>query len=499
MPTEPQSPDRHFRTDYLRSDLKSRAVRGSKITIIAQVARVFLQLGSTAVLARALTPRDFGLVAVVISITGFVTLLKDGGLAYSTIQSQSLGPREVSTLFWINVASSLVLIIVMVAIAPWIARFLNEPALFGITVGITSSMIFGALSTQHQALLSRQMRVVELASIDIGAFTVAILAALTMAYGGYGYWSLVGMLLVQSAAACSLLWWRVDWRPGKPELTDEAKAMLRFGGNMAGFNIVSYAARNVDNLLIGWYWGATLLGLYNQAYRLALTPIRQINDPLTRVVVPTLSRLTAEPNAYRRYFLQVVSAIAYITMPLAAFLIVFAEYIVRMLLGLQWLAATAMFKALALAAVLQPMLNAMGWLYVTSGRADRLLRLGVATSTAFVVGFAIALPFGPQAVAWSFSLVVCVSLVPAINHACTGTGVATGDVLRAMLAPIVLSATFAAVAASSLAFGNAWFVDRIVSVACALGLSSVLTVGCALLWPRSRKELSRLRLSWGAG
>jgi PST family polysaccharide transporter len=144
--------------------------------------------------------------------------------------------------------------------------------------------------------------------------------------------------------------------------------MLRSGGHMAGFNMVSYAARNVDNLLVGWYWGAALLGLYNQAYRLALTPIRQINDPLTRVVVPTLSRLADEPRSYRRYFLHAVSAIGYITMPLAALLMVFAEPIIRLLLGRQWLDATPIFQSLAIGALLQPMLNAMDGF--TSPRVD---------------------------------------------------------------------------------------------------------------------------------
>lgn len=498
MPTDSQSPDRHFSTEYLRSDLKSRAVRGGKITLITQALRLLLQLGSTAILARMLTPRDFGLVAVVVSVTGFVTLLKDGGLAFPTIQSSSVGHREISTLFWINVALSLALTILLAAIAPSVASFLDEPALLWIVVGVASTMIFSALSTQHQALLSRQMRLLELGAVDLGGFAIAIVTALALALRGLGYWSLVGMMVMQSAATCALLWWRVDWRPGKPSLTDETKSMLRFGGHMAVFNFVSYAARNIDNLFVGWYWGAVLLGLYNQAYRLALAPIRQINDPLTRVVVPTLSRLAREPIPYRRYFLRVVGAIAYVTMPLAALLIVFADYVIRILLGTQWLDAAPILKALALAAVLQPTLNALGWLYITTGRPDRLMRLGVMTSIALIVGFAIALPFGPQAVAWSFSLVMAMFLVPAINHACGGTSVTAADVLRTMLPPAVLSGIFAIVAALSLMCGKAWFEEPAVSVACALGVSGALTIGCALIWPRSRKELTGLVASWSA-
>jgi PST family polysaccharide transporter len=119
----------------------------------------------------------------VISITGFVSLLKDGGLAYSTIQRPDIGQREISALFWINVTLSVVLLIIVAAIAPWIARLLDEPEMFGITVCIAFTMIFSSLSTQHQALLSRQMRVVESQPSILPALQCAILAALALARG----------------------------------------------------------------------------------------------------------------------------------------------------------------------------------------------------------------------------------------------------------------------------------------------------------------------------
>jgi PST family polysaccharide transporter len=142
------------------------------------------------------------------------------------------------------------------------------------------------------------------------------------------------------------------------------------------------------------------------------------------------------------------------------------------------------------------MLNAMGWLYITSGRPDRLFRLGVATSIALVAGFAIALPWGPQTVAWSFSLVVGVSLVPAINHACRGTSVRANDILGAMLAPFTISAVFAGVAVLTQSWADLLFETQAFAVLTALGLGSVLTICCAILWPRSRRELTQLAASW---
>ncbi len=146
-----------FDTEYLKADLKGRSVRGGAVTMAAQGIKFFLQIGSTVVLARLLTPEDFGLIAMVTAVTGFVMMFKDMGLSMATVQRAEIDHAQISTLFWINVVLSLAFMLLTATLAPAIAWFYSEPRLTWITLALAGAFIFSGFTVQHQALLRRQM------------------------------------------------------------------------------------------------------------------------------------------------------------------------------------------------------------------------------------------------------------------------------------------------------------------------------------------------------
>src|SRR5580698_3190552 len=148
--------DRHFDTNHLLADLKSRTVSGGFITVVSQGIQFFLILGSTMILARLLTPRDFGLLAMVWTVMGFLRIFKDAGLSAATVQREGITHTQVSNLFWINVAVSGFISVLVAASAPLIAWFYHEPRLVGITLWLSSTFLLAGLAVQHTALLSRQ-------------------------------------------------------------------------------------------------------------------------------------------------------------------------------------------------------------------------------------------------------------------------------------------------------------------------------------------------------
>src|SRR5688572_29226653 len=150
-------------------DLRGRTLRGGAITVVAQGIKILVRLGSMAVLARLVEPADFGLVAMVTAVTGFVALFRDGGLAVATIQRAEINHDQVSTLFWINVAVGGALALLLVAAAPAIAHFYGEPRLVLVTMSLSIGLLFGGASVQHDALLRRQMRFGALAMIEISS------------------------------------------------------------------------------------------------------------------------------------------------------------------------------------------------------------------------------------------------------------------------------------------------------------------------------------------
>ena len=332
---ETSSRDRegHLRTDDLIDDLGRRTARGGAITIFSQGTKFLLGMVGTVILARLLSPEDYGLVGMVAVVTGFIAIFKDLGLSVATIQKAEVNSQQISTLFWINLLLSAGIMLVTVAIAPGIAWFYGEPKLIAITIAYAAGFLFGGLTVQHEALLRRRMRFLALAIAEVVALVLSSVVAITLAWNGARYWALVFSQLCLGLTYGLAVWIACGWRPGLPVRNSGVRQMLAFGGNLTGFGVVNYFARNLDNLLIGRYWGPEQLGLYARAYQLLLLPIDQMITPITAVAVPALSRLKDSPERYRQAYLRLLEKVALLTMPIMAFMIVSSDWLVAIVLG----------------------------------------------------------------------------------------------------------------------------------------------------------------------
>ncbi|MGD0942479.1 MAG: oligosaccharide flippase family protein, partial [Terracidiphilus sp.] len=203
-----------FSTEHLHADLKGRAVRGGMLTLTSQGAQFLMQSVATVVLARLLTPADFGLVAMVTAITGLGQAFADLGLSEATIQHPEISHDQVSTLFWINVAIGATLMSITAALAPVLAWFYKEPRLLHITFLASLTFLIGGLRVQHDALLKRQMRYLSLVIRDVSSYLLAVPVAITLAWRGAGYWAILALPLTLNSAQMILSWLMVRWRPG---------------------------------------------------------------------------------------------------------------------------------------------------------------------------------------------------------------------------------------------------------------------------------------------
>ncbi|MHB2025446.1 MAG: lipopolysaccharide biosynthesis protein [Elusimicrobiota bacterium] len=420
-------------------EMKTRAVRGGIVTFAGQGIKFVLQMSSTMVLARLLTPRDFGLVAMVATVTGFVLIFKDLGLSAATVQKAEITQEQISTLFWINAGLSAILALLTVVLAPIIVWLYKEPKLFWITIALAGGFIFNGLSVQHQALMSRQMRFSALTSIDIVSAFGGIAVGIVCARAGFGYWSLVWMQLTTPLITLIGIWLVSGWRPGLPVRRSGVRTMLAFGGNLTGFSIVNYFSRNFDNILLGRYWGADTLGLYSKAYSLLLFPMGQITAPISAVAVPTLSRLQNDPERFRRYYLKAVKFIAYASMPLVVAMGVLSHEIILLVLGRQWLGAGPIFTVLAAAAILQPAASTVGWVYVSLGQTQRMLAWSYIATPFAIVSFALGLHWGGIGVAIGYSIYNFLLAYPELVFAFKNSPITAGDVLQITRNPFAIS------------------------------------------------------------
>jgi O-antigen/teichoic acid export membrane protein len=490
-PVLPHPKDHHFATDHLADDLGGRSVRGGAVVFVGQASRFLLQTGSAVVLARLLTPADFGLVAMVTAVTGVIGYLKDMGLTMATVQRARVTHAQASTLFWVNLVLSTGLCGAGVAMGPLIAAFYGEPSLMPITWALSLTFFFGGVPGQHMALLRRRMRFTTLASIEVAGLAAGVAVAITAALMGAGYWALVALPITEALTQCVLAMAVSGWLPGLPRRGVGVRSMIRYGLNVSGFNVLTYIGRHADNILIGRFIGASATGLYTKAYGLLMLPLEQINGPFNSVAMPVLSRLQDDPKRYAQYYYRALNVIAYLTGPLIVLLAATSSDLVPLLLGDQWLESARIFRYLAVAAMFQPILYTAGWIWLSLDRTKEMMRWSMVTAPTFVLSFVIGLPWGPSGVALSYAVAVNALTPLGLFWAYRETELTLRDAVAVVRRPYALSLAVLVVALA----GQALFADapRVVSLVGSGGIA--VLVGAAIAWsvPGMRRDVLAMR------
>jgi O-antigen/teichoic acid export membrane protein len=409
----------HFTTDHLLTNLKGRAISSGFVTVLSQGVQFVLSLASTVVLARLLLPEDFGLIAMVVTVTGFLRIFNDAGLSTATIQREGITHAQVSNLFWTNAALGGAITLLLAVLSPVIAWFYREPRLVDVTLALSITFLLASSTVQHQALLKRQMRFKVVAMIEIGAAAFGVLTGIGMALQHYGYWSLVGMQLSTSVSAMVLTWFASRWRPQLPKRRSGTRSLLHFGANLTASSFLWSLARGSDGLLIGRVYGAAPLGLYNRAGALVMRPVQQFIGPIESVFVPVLSRLQTQPERYRRVVLQAYEAIAVASFLFTGLLLGLAHPLTLAVLGGQWDKAAPIFAGFTLVALFTPIGSVATWLLTSQGRGREFLTASMIGSCMTIVAFLVGLPFGPLGVAVSYS-VFCILFALPVNYYIAG-------------------------------------------------------------------------------
>ena len=405
-------------------------------SLVGQAANFLLRLGSMAIMARLLTPEEFGLVGMVMALTGFLNLLRDGGLPQATVREQTLRQETISTLFWLNLAIGLALAVATAMAAPIVAWFYGDPRLTWVTVIMGTTFLTYGASAQHRALLQRNMQFRNLVSIDTVSLVIGIAIAIGMAMSGLGYWALVGMAVAQPFASAIGLWIVTGWVPGRPQTRTGVRSLLRFGGLLTLNSVVVYVAYNVDKILLGRYWSADALGLYGRAYQLINIPTENLQGSVGSVMVPALARVQDDPVRLRSYFLKGYWLFLSIVMPITIACALFAKDIVAVLLGPKWGDTVLLFQLLAPTILVFAVLNPLFYLMVATGRAARSLKMAFVIAPTVILAYSLGLPYGAAGVAFGFSVAMVILLVPKALWAVQGTPITGADLLRTALAPL---------------------------------------------------------------
>jgi O-antigen/teichoic acid export membrane protein len=417
-------------------DLKQKTIQGGLARLCAQGANFILRIGSLMVLARLLSPRDFGLVGMVTAFTGVLTLFRDFGLSSAAIQRTTVTEEQISTLFWINILLGALFALIAVAMAPAITDFYHEPQLFGVTAVLAVAFLLNSAGVQHSALLQRQMRFTALAVISVVSLTVGTAVAIGGAKAGFGYWALVAMTVTSSLIATLGFWLATGWIPGRPHRWAQVRSMMHFGGTLTLNGLVAYVAYNAEKVMIGRFWGADAIGIYGRAYQLVNIPTDNLNSAIGEVAFSALSRLQNDPIRLKSYFLKGFSLVLGLTLPITIACALFADDLVFVVLGPKWKDTAAIVRLLAPTIVIFAIINPLGWLIYSIGLVARSLRIALVFAPIMIIGYLCGLPYGPKGVAFAYSAVMTLWVIPHILWCVHGTPISLRDILLAASQPL---------------------------------------------------------------
>lgn len=475
----------HLRTDHLRTNLRGRAISGGVVTAVSQALRFGLYMVSTVVLSRLLSKEDFGLVAMVATLTGFLRMFREGGLSTTTVQRENITQAQVSNLFWINVGLGAATTILGACFAPVLAWFYKNDSLILITIILSTTFLLSGSTVQHLALLNRQMRFKAIAVVDVGSMLIGLVVGIVLAKLGWRYWSLVWSQVATSAAEVVLTWFASGWRPSLPSRKSDTRSLLGFGASLTIASFLRRIATSADCLLVGRVYGEAALGLYTRGLALLMRPLDQFLSPFDSVFIPILSRIQDQPDRYRRTFLEVYSAMALTSFPVAGLFLGLSEPLVLVLLGPKWAEVVPIFASFTFTALVYPIAGASMWLLTTQGRSKDIMMSGLTFSLIAIGAFSLGLPHGPTGVALAFSLSWVFVRLPYQYYLVGRTGhVRTRDLWAILLRHLpswlaVTAATYAAVRGC-----HAWSVYVQLVAGAASGVLTSIAMLFALPWQR---------------
>ena len=373
-------------------NLKSQTVSGVKWSGISMGAVTGLQFVTLAVLARLLSPSDFGLMGMIMVVIGFAQAFADMGISNAIIHRQDATRNQLSSLYWLNIIAGIIVFFIVCASAPLIVGFYHEPRLHKLLYLTAVIFLIIPFGQQFQILLQKEFRFNELAKIEIAASIVNSAIAIVLAFSGFGVYSLIWGQLVGTSTKVLILLnvGRRNWRPGFHFSKQDLRGYLNFGLFQMGEKAVNYLSANVDYIIIGRFLGPASLGFYTLAYQIVIFPLTKINPIITRVAFPAFSRIQDDNLRMRRGYCKAIRYISMLSFPMLTGMIVVAPEFVGLVYGPKWEPSIITLQILCLVGISKSLGNPVGSVLLAKGRADIGFYWNVfaviATTIAIIVG-----------------------------------------------------------------------------------------------------------------
>lgn len=428
-----------FGTDVVRAELRARSVRSSAVTVASRGAQILLLLGSAMILARVLSPSDFGVQAMVLPVAFLANNIANLGLQSAVIHRESLDGDDANALFRFSLRVNLVVAGTMAMLAPLLSRLYHEPRVTGIALLWAATIYGSTFSAVQEALLKRQMRFGLVMKAQLTALVVSVLVALAAAMLGMGYWALMLQVTVMEMTRVAIIWVVCPWRPSRNtgrRPGETLGAVRQYWMSLSTSRTVSWVGDQIDRVVVGSVGGAAAAGLYDSAKRWAGFAFQELFMSLADVAVGSLSRVQGDQARYRSYLRNLFLPILSLSMPVMAFVYVDARQVLLVLLGSQWLGAEGFVRMMCIASAAATTGKLMQWVYMSLGQTDRQLRWTFVTTPVNVLAVLLGARSGPYGVAVAVAVANVVLAVPSVWYGLRRAPVTPGDCLPIFLRPL---------------------------------------------------------------
>lgn len=383
-----------------RGELRESVAYSVAWSLAEKAGSMLLQLFVSILVARLLSPEDYGVMAVLTVFATLSLVVVDSGFSQMLIRGENPSASDYRTVFGFNISMSLLLYALLTLLAAPIARFFEMPLIEEIAPVLFLLLPLNALCVIQQAICARNFRFDTLSKAIFLSSLISGAVAVVMALVGCGVWSLVGQRLAAMGVKALLLWWWSDWRPSGEYRLDALKRMAPYSLRLMATDIIATLYNNISQLFVGKFYSAQMLGFYNQGQKLKDMPVAAIQQSVQSVTFPALSKIKDEEQKFSESYRQLMVMVSTFLFPVMVGLIAIAPDMFAVLLGEKWMPTVPYFEILSLSGLFIP-LSSIAY-NVLKARSDGslIVRLEIVKRVLMTIILVVVIPQGVVAIAW---------------------------------------------------------------------------------------------------
>lgn len=374
--------------------LRKKTASAALWSFAGNTGATVIRFGIGVVIARILSPEDYGLVAMFAIFLGVGTALVDSGFSQALIQKVKPSQLDYSSVFFLNIVIAIVIYLALWLTSPFIASFYNEPSIKQLVVFLSFTLVLNSLTAVQHTHFVKELKFKEISKLRVVSTIVSGVIAIPMAIKGYGVWSLVGLNLSQAGSFSLLLWRQSSWRPSFMFSIESIKSLFGFGSRILGIGLLDNIFLHLNKLIIGKYFYSTELGLYTRAYNYRDLVSKRMLGIINAVAFPAFSKIQ-DDNTRLKDNLRSTSELAiFLISPSLALLAFAAEPLIRFLITNKWIECVPYLQILCIAGLFYPVSGLQVGILKAIGRANVYFRIILIHKIAIVLSILIAIKWG---------------------------------------------------------------------------------------------------------